>query len=118
VAVESVLGIACLVVVPAGRPTGWLPKQGAALYVVHGVAGALLGVGAVVALAVARRAKRAVRISAVIGIVGVVLGAGGGVLAVDHALRLLGIGLMFVGAMVALTGYLIAAIETGLPEVG
>ena len=115
VALESALGIGCLLAVPAGRPSGWLPQRGSGLYVVHAVAGVVLGAGALVLVAAAVGAKRSVRISAIIGGAGVALGAGGGAFSADHELRLLGIALMFVGAMVALTGYLIAAIEAGLP---
>jgi hypothetical protein len=51
------------------------------------------------------------RIGAVMGAVGVGIGLGGGVLAEFSATRLLGMGLMLVGVVVAGIGYLVPALE-------
>jgi hypothetical protein len=114
VGLEFVLGVAALLFVPAGRPSGWVPRHGTVVYGLHTALGALLGAGAVVLMVAARRAERPVRVAAVIGLVGVVIGGVGGVLTVDHALRLLGMALMFVGPAVAVLGYVMPA--AGPPE--
>jgi hypothetical protein len=108
---ELVLGIGALVVVPYRRPATWLPAQGRLLYLAHAVLGGLLGLGAVAILAPARRAPRIARLGSVVGCAGVVTGAAGGLASVDHATRLLGVGLMFVGTAVAAFGYLMLSVE-------
>lgn len=110
VAVELALGIACTVLIPAGRPTGLVPSKGSAVYFLHLVAGVLLGVGAIGVTVSASRSTRPVRVSSLIGLVGVAIGAVGGLAAVFHGLRIAGIGLMFVGALVACVGYLMPAV--------
>jgi hypothetical protein len=52
------------------------------------------------------------RLGAEIGIAGLVLGAAGGVLTAPHSWRLTGLGLMFVGALVAFFGYVITLVDT------
>jgi hypothetical protein len=103
---EFVLGVLALLVVPTGRPTGWVPSHGSLIYEMHAAVGTLLAVGAVLLVLAARDGERSVRVSAIIGLVGVAVGAAGGFLTVDHALRLIGMGLMLVGAMAALLGYM------------
>jgi len=60
----------------------------------------------------ARRAQHSARLGPVIGVVGVVIGAGGGVASTDHSTRLLGVGLMLVGTVVAGFGYVVMIVET------
>jgi len=110
VVAEFLTGVVGVVYVPFHRPNGWLVHQGRALYVGHAIIGAVLGIGAVAALAAVRRrrsANRFERIAGVTGLVGVVLGAVGGLLCYDQALRLFGMAVMFVGVSVAFFGYLI-----------
>jgi hypothetical protein len=103
---EFVLGVLALLIVPTGRPTGWVPSHGSLIYDMHAAVGTLLAVGAVLLVLASRDGERSVRVSAIIGLVGVAVGAAGGFLTVDHALRLIGMGLMLVGAMAALLGYM------------
>ena len=55
--------------------------------------------------------QRIVRVGIVIGLVGLALGAAGGILAVYQASRFAGLALMFVGTVVAFFGYLLPLIE-------
>jgi small-conductance mechanosensitive channel len=114
VCVEFAAGLFGMLYVPFNRPDGWLSHRGEAIYVLHALLGGLLGVGALaVVLYVFTRApgRRVDRIAAVSGLVGVVVGALGGILCVDHPLRLLGMALMFLGGSVAFFGYLIPMID-------
>ena len=59
----------------------------------------------------ARKAERRVLLAAVLGLSGIVVAGIGGILAVDHGLRLLGMGLMFVGSGAGFFGYLVPLVE-------
>jgi hypothetical protein len=107
VGLEFALGVGALVVVPYGRTSVGLPSRGVVLYLAHAVLGAILGLGAVGLLQAARRWGRIARLGSTLGVAGVVVAAAGGVATVDHAIRLLGVGLMLVGSFVAAFGYAI-----------
>jgi integral membrane protein len=47
VAVDLLVGIVALVIVPFGRPSGWVPQRGAAVYGIHATLGLFLALGAV-----------------------------------------------------------------------
>jgi hypothetical protein len=111
VGVEFVLGIVALVFVPTGRPTGWLPSDGTAIYLVHAVVGVPLALAAVVFLASVRESTRIYRLSGWIGCVGVTVAGAGGLLSVVHPLRLVGLAFMFVGPVVAGFGFLLPAFD-------
>lgn len=111
VTVEFAIGLAALVLVPIGRPSGLLPHQGRLVYDLHGVVGIAIFVGAVALVVANRQARRLYRNAAIAGLVGIVVGGAGGLLATDHPLRVAGIGLMFVGALVAGFAYLIGILE-------
>jgi hypothetical protein len=111
--VEFALGVACLVLVPVGRPDQWLPPQSRGVYVAHAVLGGVLAIGALAILVAALGGPRFVRLGAQIGLAGLSLGAAGGMLSVSHPWRLTGMGLMFVGALIAFFGYLIPLAESG-----
>lgn len=108
---ESALGVVSLLLVPVDRPDEWLPPQGRAVYVVHAGLGGMLGIGALVIFVVASQGGRIVRLGAQIGLVGLLLGAGGGLLTAFHPWRLTGLGLMLAGTFVAFFGYLIPLLE-------
>jgi hypothetical protein len=107
VGVEFVLGIVTLVSVPTGRPSGWWPDQGRLVYLAHALVGLPLAVLAVLYLARVRESTRLHRLSGWIGAVGVAVAGLGGLLAVVHPLRLVGVGLMLAGPLTAGFGYLI-----------
>ena len=107
VGIEFAVGVACLVLVPTGRPDQWLPPQSKGVYIVHAALGGLLGMGALAILLRSLHGPRFARLGARAGLVGLVLGAGGGALTVWHAWRLTGLGLMFAGALVAFFAYVI-----------
>jgi hypothetical protein len=111
VGVELVLGIGTLVLVPTGRPTGWWPEKGTVIYLAHALVGLPLSVLAVRFLVRVRRSARLLRLSGWIGGVGVALAGLGGLLAVAHPLRLLGVGLMLAGPVTAGFGYLIPTFD-------
>ena len=111
VAVEFALGVATLVAVPLGRPSGWVPAEGRAVYLAHAVLGLPLAVGAAAFVVSVRGSPRLDRLSGWIGGVGVALAAAGGMVAVAHPVRLLGGALMLVGPLVAALGYLAPLFE-------
>jgi hypothetical protein len=118
VAIEFFAGLIGMLYVPFNRPNGWLAHRGETFYLVHAVLGGLLGVAAIaVVLHVSSRTRvhRVDRVAAVSGLVGMLIGALGGVLCVSHPLRLLGMALMFVGVSVAFFGYLIPMIDDTHP---
>lgn len=111
VAAEFALGLAALVLVPTGRPSGFQPHRGRLVYDLHSIAGVILLVGSVALVVLARRAPGIERWAALIGLGGVLLAAAGGLMTASHALRLLGIVLMFAGTTVAGLAYLAGSLE-------
>jgi hypothetical protein len=109
--VELALGIVTLIFVPVGRPSGLLPAKGAAIFLAHSILGLPLAFGAVMLLARVRASTRIPRLSGWIGAVGVAIAGVGGLLTVDHPLRLAGMAFMFVGTVTAGFGFLIPALE-------
>jgi hypothetical protein len=116
IGIEVGLGVACLVLVPVRRPDQWLPAQDKGVYVAHALLGGLLGICALAILTATLDGSRFVRLGAQIGLVGLILGAGGGILSVSHAWRLSGMGLMFAGALLAFFGYVIPLADGSVQE--
>lgn len=116
IGIEFALGVACLVLVPVRRPDQWLPPQSRGVYVAHAVLGGLLTIGALTILIAVLDGSRFVRLGAQIGLVGLILAAGGGMLSVSHPWRLTGMGLMFVGALLAFFGYVIPLVDAQAQE--
>ena len=71
----------------------------------------MLGIAALVIFAAAAHGGRIVRLGAQIGLVGLLLGASGGIVAAFHPWRLTGMGLMLAGTFVAFFGYVIPLLE-------
>jgi integral membrane protein len=111
IAVELVLGIAALVLVPAGPSSGWLPTKWATVYFAHAMLGLPLAFCSMALLVRVRRSTRLARLSGWIGAVGVAIAGTGGLLTVDHPLRLAGLAFMLVGTVTAAFGYLIPTFE-------
>lgn len=111
VGVEFAVGIATLVLVPFRRPDGWTSGHGAVVLGVHSVLGVPLGVGAVVLLRRTTRGPRLGRLSGLVGATGVGLAGLGGLASASHPLRVAGMVVMFVGAVVAGFGYVLPALE-------
>lgn len=116
IGIEFALGVACLVLLPVGRPDQWLPPQSRGVYGAHAVLGGLLAIGALVILIAALGASRFVRLGAKIGFAGLILAAAGGMLTVSHPWRLSGMGLMFAGALVAFFGYIVPLADVPVRE--
>jgi hypothetical protein len=111
VAVESALGVAAIVSVPFRRPNTLFPSRGTWLYAAHGAVGVVLGLGAVGVLVLSLLAGRMARIGAVLGAAGVLVGVAGGVFATFQETRLLGMGVMMLGVVMAAVGYLVPALD-------
>ncbi len=111
VGIEFVLGVSALFAVPAGRPSGWLPRRGTDLYLAHAVVGLPLALGALALVPLAAGATRSLRVTAWIGLAGVAAAGAGGMLTASHPLRILGMALMFLGPLVAGFAYLIPVLD-------
>ena len=111
VGIELIVGIAVVVSVPTGRPSGWLPTRGQTVYLAHAVVGLLLALGAVLYLVRSRDSTRIIRLSGWIGSAGVAVAGVGGLLAAAHPWRLVGFALMLLGSVVAGFGYLLPALD-------
>lgn len=111
VGIEFAIGIAVLVSVSTDRPSGWVPAHGQAVYLVHAILGFPLAIGAVVHLVRSRDSTRIARLSGWIGSTGVALAGAGGLLAVAHPMRLVGLACMLLGSVVAAFGYLLPALD-------
>ncbi len=108
---EFIIGVAALLFVPYSRPTAWIPVRGEFIYLVHAILGGLLAIGSFGILVPAFRESRIARIGSTIGCAGITIGAVGGMLAVFHSSRLIGMALMLVGITLAFFGYLAPIIE-------
>ena len=111
VGVEFVLGIATLVALPTGRPSGWLPPGGSAIYLAHAILGIPLALGAVALLVRVTGSARISVLTGWIGCIGVAVASIGGLLTAAHPLRLVGLACMFLGSLVALFGYLLPTLD-------
>jgi hypothetical protein len=111
VGVEFVSGIAALVALPTGRPSGWLPPSGTTIYLAHATLGVPLALGAVVLLVRVRGSTRIPLLSGWIGCIGVAVAGMGGLLTAAHPLRLVGMASMLVGPVVAGFGYLLPTLD-------
>jgi hypothetical protein len=107
VAIEAIVGFVELRAVALGRPSGWDPAHGRTLYLAHAVLGGVIGFISIAVFRARRVAPRIVRLGSVFGLLGVGIAGVGGVLAVYHSLRLVGMALMFIGAGTAVFGYVI-----------
>ena len=111
VGIEFAIGIAVLVSVSTDRPTAWVPARGQAVYLVHALLGFPIAIGAVVHLVRSRDSTRIARLSGWIGSTGVAVAGAGGLLAVAHPMRLVGLAGMLLGSVVAAFGYLLPALD-------
>lgn len=111
VVLELVLGVAVIVSVPYRRSAAILPSHGTWVYAAHGAVGVALCAGAVAVLFLSALSRRIGRVGAVMGAIGVAVGAAGGVFATFQQTRLLGMGVMLVGVVVAGVGYLAPSLE-------
>ena len=73
--------------------------------------GGLLALAAVVIVMTLSSDQRFVRLGAQAGLTGLALAAVGGMLCIWHPWRLTGLGLMFVGSLIAFLGYLVPLAE-------
>lgn len=111
VVLDLALGVVVIVSVPFRRPAAVLPARGTWIYAAHGAVGIVLGLGALAVLVLSSVAGRIGRIGAVMGAIGVGVGLVGGVFSTFQATRLLGMGVMLVGVVVAGVGYMAPLLE-------
>ncbi len=117
VAVELLVGIVALVLVPFGRPSEWVPQRGAAVYGIHATLGLFIALGALAFLVRVRRLGRIARISGWTGAVCTALAGAGGLMTEPHsAVRFLGIALMFVASVLAGSAYLVPIVLRARPR--
>jgi hypothetical protein len=116
ISLEFVLGVIAIVAVPESRPTGWIPKNGKLVFALHGVVGIVALFGACVLVVLAHQAGKVARIASLGGLLGVALGGIGGLLAVDHGLRIAGMGVMFVASGISFFSYLVPLVEPARDE--
>jgi hypothetical protein len=116
-ALEFVVGIVAVVAVPIGRPSGWLPATGKAVYVSHAVLGLVVISGACAFLLRVRRSAHLARVVGWMGFVGLAAAGGGGLLTGSASLvRFLGMALMCVGPMLAAFAYLVPTLLGASPR--
>lgn len=111
VAAELALGVVTIVSVPFRRPNALLPPRGTLVYSAHAGVGIALGIGAIGVFLLSYVGGRMARIGAVMGAAGVGIGFVGGICASFLSTRLLGMGLMLVGTVVAGVGYMAPSLE-------
>ena len=107
IAVEAIVGVIELRVVPLGRPSSWDPTQGRAVYLAHAAIGVVIGLVAISLYTLCRDAPRFARLGSLIGLIGVGTAGVGGFLSAYHPVRLVGMAVMFIGAGTAFFAYLI-----------
>lgn len=111
IGLDLALGIVAIVTVPFRRPDALIPARGVWEYDAHGAIGIALGAGALALLVLSPLAGRMARVGAVIGALGIAVGLAGGGLATFQSTRLLAMGVMLVGAVLAGVGYLVPLLE-------
>jgi integral membrane protein len=108
---EFALGWLTLVLVPFGRPSGWLPSRGVDAYGVHASLGVVVALGAIALLVRTRRLGRIARIVGWTGGVSIAVAGIGGLMTAGASLeRVLGVMLMFAGAALAGAAYLVPVV--------
>ncbi|MGD0083388.1 MAG: DUF3817 domain-containing protein [Acidimicrobiales bacterium] len=112
IGVEFALGIVAMLSLSVGRPSGWLPARGEAVYLAHAILGLPVTIGAAALLVRVRGSTRAYQMVGWIAFIGMALAGVGGLLTSAQSLvRFLGIALMFAGPMLAGLGYLVPALD-------
>jgi len=111
IGMEFALGVACLALFPFRRPDQWLPAQSKLVYSAHAALGGVLAIAAVAIVMTFASDQKFVRLGAQAGLVGIVLAAAGGMLCIWQPWRVAGMGLMFVGSILAFFGYLLPLAE-------
>jgi hypothetical protein len=111
VGLDALLGVAAIVAVPYRRHNAAVPTRGAALYLAHAVLGFVLTAAGVAIVGRWRRVGRPAYLAALTGVIGLAVAGIGGVLATLQATRLVGMGLMLLGAVAAVAGYLVPAFD-------
>lgn len=108
---EFALGWLTLVLVPFGRPSGWLPARGVDAYGMHASVGVVVVLGALAFLFRARAMGRTARIVAWTGAVSLAVAGAGGLLTAEASLdRIFGVLLMFAGSALAGAAYLVPVV--------
>lgn len=105
-ALDLVLGAVTVFFVPLSRPSGILPSKGEIIYSIHSLLGFLLGIGAVGLWALGRRNRgslgRETRLAGGLAVLGIALAGLGGIATIPHGpARIMGLGLMLAGTVVA-----------------
>ncbi len=115
VCADAALGVAAILALSFHRPSSLLPVRGRDLYLAHALLGLVVTAGALALLGPARRLSRPAWVGALAGVIGIGVAGAGGLLAALQATRLLGMGLMLIGAVTAAGGYLMPLIDAVPP---
>ncbi|MHB1988828.1 MAG: hypothetical protein ACYCSF_12750 [Acidimicrobiales bacterium] len=119
--IEFALGIVTALSLSIGRPSGWLPARGEAIYLAHVLVSLPLGFGAAALIVLTRASTRTYKMVGWMGFIGIALAGVGGLLTVAQPARFFGMVLMFVGPTMAGLGYLIPVLGSSpheTPRVG
>jgi integral membrane protein len=111
VALDVAFGIGAVALLPLHRATGFLPGEQRGIYVAHAALGLPLLVGGFVLLARTLHASRISRLTGWIGMVGIALAGVGGLITASDPLRLVGMAVMLMGAVLAAFGYALPSFE-------
>lgn len=112
ISLDLAVGVVALVTVPISRPAGALPHRGQLVYVVHAGIGVVLSAGALWVFSAVRRQGtrigRDLRLAATMGLVGIGAAAVGGIATAEPGgLRIVGMGLMLAGTIIAILAYVL-----------
>lgn len=108
---EVAFGIGAVALLPLHRATGWLPNQQRGIFLAHAALGVPVAIGGFVLLARTVHASRISRLTGWIGMTGVVVAGIGGLVTASDPLRLFGMAVMLLGAVIAAFGYALPSFE-------
>jgi hypothetical protein len=109
VGLDLLLGAVTVFFVPLSRPSGIVPLHGQILYLAHSSLGVLLALGAMLLFVLSRRVKGQgsgeLRLAGTLALLGIAVAGIGGIATIPKGpARIMGLGLMFAGTVLAAAG--------------